>query len=155
MVYAEKLASEEKSDNPFWELTKPVPLNDDGSSVEEALGQNPDVHYIYICTKVTTFMALRLVTCCMPLVNSTCHIPLFWSTKLHDLKFTLLSEVECSFVHSLPVWTNHFCYNASARKFLLTHTNAWLGLFREGGMHFHSLQIYVTVVDPGTFNVNS
>ncbi|KAG4990566.1 hypothetical protein AAZX31_09G050200 [Glycine max] len=47
----EKLASEEKSDNPFWELTKPVPLNDDGSSVEEALGQNPDVHYIYICTK--------------------------------------------------------------------------------------------------------
>ncbi|KAG4956740.1 hypothetical protein JHK85_043120 [Glycine max] len=47
----EKLASEEKSDNPVWELTKPVPLNDDGSSVEEALGQNPDVHYIYICTK--------------------------------------------------------------------------------------------------------
>ncbi|KAH1232032.1 EEF1A lysine methyltransferase 4 [Glycine max] len=73
----EKLASEEKSDNPFWELTKPVPLNDDGSSVEEALGQNPDVHYIYICTKVITFMALKLVTCCMPLVNSTCHIPLF------------------------------------------------------------------------------
>ncbi|KAJ1393112.1 S-adenosyl-L-methionine-dependent methyltransferase [Sesbania bispinosa] len=48
----DKLASEEKSDNPVWELTKPVPLNDDGSSVEEALGQNPDVHYIYICTKM-------------------------------------------------------------------------------------------------------
>jgi len=73
MVYAEKLASEEKSDNPVWELTKPVPLNDDGSSVEEALGQNPDVHYIYICTKVLTFIVLRLV---MSLVNSTCHIPL-------------------------------------------------------------------------------
>lgn len=47
----EKLASEEKSDHPLWELTKPVPLNDDGSSVEEALGRNADVHYIYICTK--------------------------------------------------------------------------------------------------------
>ncbi|CAL0309713.1 unnamed protein product [Lupinus luteus] len=48
----EKLPSEDKSDNnPVWELTKPVPLNDDGSSVDEALGQNPDVHYIYICTK--------------------------------------------------------------------------------------------------------
>ncbi|XP_022636136.1 endothelin-converting enzyme 2 isoform X2 [Vigna radiata var. radiata] len=47
----EKLASEEKSDQPVWELTKPVPLNDDGTSVEEALGRNPDVHYIYICTK--------------------------------------------------------------------------------------------------------
>ncbi|XP_027336699.1 methyltransferase-like protein 13 [Abrus precatorius] len=47
----EKLASEENSDNPVWELTRPVPLNDDGSSVEEALGPNPDVHYIYICTK--------------------------------------------------------------------------------------------------------
>ncbi|KAK7329361.1 hypothetical protein VNO77_23522 [Canavalia gladiata] len=47
----EKLASEDKSDHPIWELTKPVPLNDDGSSVEEALGRNPDVHYIYICTK--------------------------------------------------------------------------------------------------------
>ncbi|QCE13202.1 endothelin-converting enzyme [Vigna unguiculata] len=47
----EKLASEEKSEQPVWELTKPVPLNDDGTSVEEALGKNPDVHYIYICTK--------------------------------------------------------------------------------------------------------
>lgn len=47
----EKLASEEKSDQPIWELTKPVPLNDDGSSVEETLGRSPDVHFIYICTK--------------------------------------------------------------------------------------------------------
>nr|AFK47960.1 unknown [Medicago truncatula] len=47
----EKLASEEKSVNPLWELTKPIPLNNDGSSVDETLGLNPDVHYIYICTK--------------------------------------------------------------------------------------------------------
>ncbi|KAF7800771.1 methyltransferase-like protein 13 [Senna tora] len=49
----EKLASEEKSDRPVWELTTPVPLNDDGSSVEQALGKNPDVHYIYICVKIS------------------------------------------------------------------------------------------------------
>ncbi|XP_028767378.1 EEF1A lysine methyltransferase 4-like [Neltuma alba] len=47
----EKLASEEKSNGPVWELTTPVPLNDDGSSVEQALGKNPDVHYIYVCVK--------------------------------------------------------------------------------------------------------
>ncbi|KAI4335055.1 hypothetical protein L6164_013737 [Bauhinia variegata] len=47
----EKLGPDESHDDPIWELTKPVPLNDDGSSVEEALGKNPDVHYIYICTK--------------------------------------------------------------------------------------------------------
>ncbi|XP_061368684.1 uncharacterized protein LOC133311623 [Gastrolobium bilobum] len=47
----DKLASEDQFDHPVWELTNPVPLNDDGSSVEEALGRNPDVHYIYICTK--------------------------------------------------------------------------------------------------------
>lgn len=52
VMYAEKLASEEKSDNPLWELTKPIMLDYDGSSVEETLGTNPDVHYIYICTKV-------------------------------------------------------------------------------------------------------
>ena len=53
LYYAEKLASDDKSDRPVWELTKPVPLNDDGSSVEEALGKNPDVHYVYICIKVS------------------------------------------------------------------------------------------------------
>ncbi|KAI5405503.1 hypothetical protein KIW84_052331 [Lathyrus oleraceus] len=51
VMYTEKLASEEKSDNPLWELTKPIALNYDGSSAEETLGTNPDVHYIYICTK--------------------------------------------------------------------------------------------------------
>lgn len=39
-------------EHPLWELTKPVPLDDDGSSLEAGLGKNPDVHYIYICTKV-------------------------------------------------------------------------------------------------------
>ncbi|GAB2220072.1 hypothetical protein Droror1_Dr00007715 [Drosera rotundifolia] len=39
------------SEQSKWELNKPVPLNEDGSSVEAALGRNPDVHYIYVCTK--------------------------------------------------------------------------------------------------------
>ncbi|BFG14840.1 hypothetical protein CerSpe_011140 [Prunus speciosa] len=47
----EKLACEDKSEPPIWELTNPVPLNDDGSSAEELLGNNPDVHYIYVCAK--------------------------------------------------------------------------------------------------------
>lgn len=49
---ADKLGSEDKSEHPIWELTNPVPLNDDGSSAEALLGNNPDVHFIYICTKV-------------------------------------------------------------------------------------------------------
>lgn len=36
----------------MWELTNPVPLDDYGNSVEATLGKNPDVHYIYVCTKV-------------------------------------------------------------------------------------------------------
>ncbi|GAB2236336.1 hypothetical protein Droror1_Dr00028059 [Drosera rotundifolia] len=39
------------SEQSKWELNKPVPLNEDGSFVEAALGSNPDVHYIYVCTK--------------------------------------------------------------------------------------------------------
>lgn len=35
-----------------WELKRALPLNDDGSSVASILGQNPEVHYIYVCTKV-------------------------------------------------------------------------------------------------------
>lgn len=46
---------EEKSGHPIWELTNPVPLENDGRSVEELLGKNPDVHYIYACTKVGTW----------------------------------------------------------------------------------------------------
>ncbi|KAJ4721919.1 methyltransferase-like protein 13 [Melia azedarach] len=47
----EKLMIEEQSDSPIWDLTNPVPLDNDGRSVEELLGKNPDVHFIYICTK--------------------------------------------------------------------------------------------------------
>ncbi|XP_057959009.1 uncharacterized protein LOC131151684 [Malania oleifera] len=46
----EKLGLEGSSEHQ-WELTNPVPLNDDGSSVEAAIGRNLDVHYIYVCTK--------------------------------------------------------------------------------------------------------
>ncbi|KAF3456464.1 hypothetical protein FNV43_RR01114 [Rhamnella rubrinervis] len=47
----EKLTSGEDSQSPLWGLTNVVPLNDDGSSVEAVLGNNPDVHYIYVCIK--------------------------------------------------------------------------------------------------------
>lgn len=50
--YTEKLATEEGSQRRLRELTTVVPLNDDGSSVETGLGNNPDVHYIYVCVKV-------------------------------------------------------------------------------------------------------
>lgn len=50
-MHAEKLATEGGTENPLWELTNAVPLNDDGTSVEAALGNNPDVHYIYVCIK--------------------------------------------------------------------------------------------------------
>lgn len=46
---------EEKSEHPIWELTNPVPMENEGSSVEAVLGNNPDVHYIYVCTKVCKF----------------------------------------------------------------------------------------------------
>lgn len=51
-MYAEKLSCEDKPEPPIWDLTNPVLLHGDGSSAEELLGNNPDVHYIYICTKV-------------------------------------------------------------------------------------------------------
>lgn len=50
-MHAEKLATEGASQNPLWEITNAVPLNYDGTSVEAALGNNPDVHYIYVCIK--------------------------------------------------------------------------------------------------------
>ncbi|KAJ8759791.1 hypothetical protein K2173_009892 [Erythroxylum novogranatense] len=46
-----KSLSEGTSGQPIWELTKPVPLDEEGSSLESVLGKNPDVHYIYVCTK--------------------------------------------------------------------------------------------------------
>ncbi|XP_059632007.1 uncharacterized protein LOC132274693 isoform X2 [Cornus florida] len=47
----EKLVSEGSSEHHKWDLTSPLSLDDDGSSVETVLGKNPDVHYIYVCTK--------------------------------------------------------------------------------------------------------
>lgn len=49
----EKLGSERRS-HPTWELANPIPLDGDGSSVTSVLGENPDVHYIYVCIKVST-----------------------------------------------------------------------------------------------------
>ena len=44
----------EKSPNlNKWELTKPLPLDDDSTSVVALLGPKPDVHYIYVCVKVS------------------------------------------------------------------------------------------------------
>ncbi|KAF8401234.1 hypothetical protein HHK36_012165 [Tetracentron sinense] len=48
---AEKLVSEKSSEHQTWELTNPIPLDNDSSSVDAALGKNPEVHYIYVCTK--------------------------------------------------------------------------------------------------------
>ncbi|XP_027115814.2 uncharacterized protein [Coffea arabica] len=50
-VIAGKLLSEETSQCREWDLTFPVPLDDDGISTEAVLGKNPDVHYIYVCIK--------------------------------------------------------------------------------------------------------
>ncbi|KAG6736930.1 hypothetical protein POTOM_060121 [Populus tomentosa] len=47
----DKLLSDEGSEHPVQELMNPVPIDDNGSSVEAVLGKNPDVHYIYVCTK--------------------------------------------------------------------------------------------------------
>jgi len=63
VISSEKLVSGESPEHPIWKLTDPVPLDDDGSSVEAVLGQNPDIHYIYICTKVDSkFLILALFT---------------------------------------------------------------------------------------------
>ncbi|VVA97977.1 unnamed protein product [Arabis nemorensis] len=47
----DKSLTEQPLETPKWELTKPIPLDVDGSSVESAIGKSPDVHYIYVCTK--------------------------------------------------------------------------------------------------------
>ncbi|XP_052164902.1 uncharacterized protein LOC127781880 [Oryza glaberrima] len=41
----------ERSREPSWELTKPLPLDGDSTSVVSLLGPKPDVHYIYVCIK--------------------------------------------------------------------------------------------------------
>lgn len=37
---------------PIRELTDPIPLGEDTSSVETILGKHADIHYIYVCSKV-------------------------------------------------------------------------------------------------------
>ncbi|EOA31339.1 hypothetical protein CARUB_v10014513mg [Capsella rubella] len=47
----DKSLTDQPLEIPKWELTKPLPLDDEGSSVESAIGKSPDVHYIYVCIK--------------------------------------------------------------------------------------------------------
>lgn len=47
----EKPVTDGSSVHQTWELTNPIPLDGEGNSVEAVLGNNPDVHYIYVCTK--------------------------------------------------------------------------------------------------------
>ncbi|XP_038988846.1 EEF1A lysine methyltransferase 4 [Phoenix dactylifera] len=42
---------EKSSEQKTWELTRPLPLNEDGSSVAAIIGANNEVHYIYVCIK--------------------------------------------------------------------------------------------------------
>ena len=44
---------EKSSNQNKWELTKPLPLDDDSTSLVALLGPKPDVHYIYVCVKVS------------------------------------------------------------------------------------------------------
>ncbi|KAK8623961.1 hypothetical protein V6N13_065320 [Hibiscus sabdariffa] len=46
-----KFGPEGSSEQPGRQLTDPIPLDESGSLVEDVLGKNPDVHYIYVCTK--------------------------------------------------------------------------------------------------------
>ena len=43
----------ERSSKQTWDLTKPLPLHDDSTSIISLLGPKPDVHYIYVCIKVS------------------------------------------------------------------------------------------------------
>ncbi|XP_031738181.1 EEF1A lysine methyltransferase 4 isoform X2 [Cucumis sativus] len=47
----DKFVSEKRTDPPKWDLLKPVPFDNDVRTLETMLGQNPDIHYVYICTK--------------------------------------------------------------------------------------------------------
>ncbi|KAG0475936.1 hypothetical protein HPP92_012777 [Vanilla planifolia] len=42
---------EKSPEQKTWELTKPLPLNKDGTSLNTAIGSNAEVHYIYVCIK--------------------------------------------------------------------------------------------------------
>ncbi|GJZ25223.1 hypothetical protein Tco_0562682 [Tanacetum coccineum] len=49
----DKLLKGEDSKSDTWELTHPVPLNSDGSLKVGSPLENMDVHYIYVCPKVS------------------------------------------------------------------------------------------------------
>lgn len=44
---------DESSDHPACDITSPIPLDEDGTSATAILGKNSDVHYIYVCSKVS------------------------------------------------------------------------------------------------------
>lgn len=48
----DKLLPGESSKRETWELTCPIPVNNDGSFRESGSLEKMDVHYIYVCTKV-------------------------------------------------------------------------------------------------------
>lgn len=52
---------ERTSEKKCWKLTDPLPLNEDGSSVTNLLGPNPEVHYIYVCTKDDSLRPQQIV----------------------------------------------------------------------------------------------
>lgn len=50
-VIGKMVSGVKDEDQQKWELTKPVPLYQEGKSMEDFIGSNPDVHYIYVCVK--------------------------------------------------------------------------------------------------------
>ena len=50
-LYADR--TEKQTEKPTWEITSPIPSSDDGNFSTSALGPNPEVHYIYVCIKVS------------------------------------------------------------------------------------------------------
>ncbi|KAG8499516.1 hypothetical protein CXB51_006054 [Gossypium anomalum] len=59
MIRETKFGAEGSSEQPTRALTDPILLDESGSSVEDVLGKNADVHYIYVCTKVRKFSTQR------------------------------------------------------------------------------------------------
>jgi hypothetical protein len=65
---------EKSPDKRAWDITKPLPLNESGSSIAECLGPKPDVHYIYVCTKVI------ITPCFISKLFGTCTIFFFYQS---------------------------------------------------------------------------
>lgn len=72
IFYADRI--EKPSGKPIWDLMKPVPLGEDGNfDSYNILGKNAEVHYIYVCTKVSQSISLES----KPWEIVDCHC-LFW-----------------------------------------------------------------------------